>query len=55
VDWNDTTRFYVLAGYVLGIATRLGVPLRWGGDWNGNWSYRDQRFHDLGHLELEAE
>jgi peptidoglycan L-alanyl-D-glutamate endopeptidase CwlK len=55
VDWNDTTRFYILAGYVLGIAARLGVPLRWGGDWNGNWSYRDQRFHDLPHFELDDE
>jgi peptidoglycan L-alanyl-D-glutamate endopeptidase CwlK len=47
-------RFYVLAGYVLGIAQAQSVALRWGGDWNGNWDYRDQRFHDLGHFELSA-
>jgi peptidoglycan L-alanyl-D-glutamate endopeptidase CwlK len=52
VDWNDTSRFYVLAGYVLGIAQAQGIALRWGGDWDGDWEMRDQRFHDLGHFEL---
>lgn len=44
-------RFHVLAGYVMGIAETVQVPLIWGGDWNRNWIYTDQRFHDLGHFE----
>lgn len=52
VDWNDSQRFHVLAGYVMGVASQLGVTLRWGGDWNRNWRYEDQHFNDWGHLEL---
>ena len=44
-------RFDVLAGYVLGTANSLGYEFRWGGDWNRNWEYNDQKFHDLGHFE----
>ena len=44
-------RFHVLAGYILGIAEVLGIALLWGGDWNRNWVYTDQRFDDLGHFE----
>ncbi len=36
----------------MGIARSLGVALRWGGDWNSNWIVRDERFQDLGHMEL---
>lgn len=51
-DFEDAIkRFHVLAGYVLGIAEALGVALLWGGDWNMNWVYTDQRFDDLGHFE----
>jgi hypothetical protein len=44
-------RFDVLAGIVMGIAHAMGVALRWGGDWDRDWQYNDQRFHDLGHFE----
>jgi len=52
IDWNDTKRFHVMAGLVLGIASEMGIELAWGGDWNRNWVYTDQRFHDLPHYEL---
>jgi peptidoglycan L-alanyl-D-glutamate endopeptidase CwlK len=52
IDWNDKNRFYHFGGYVLGIASSLGIKVRWGGDWNGNLDFKDQNFHDLPHFEL---
>ena len=51
-DWEDTRRFYVMAGHFQHAAARLGVKIRWGGDWDGDGSLRDQTFHDLPHIEL---
>jgi len=44
-------RFDVLAGFVMGTAASLGYNFRWGGDWDHDWTYNDQKFHDLGHFE----
>ena len=40
------------AGFVKGIALMLGIPIRWGGDWNGNNDLKDNNFDDLPHFEL---
>lgn len=52
VDWTDTERFIYFGGYVKGVAMRMGVPIRWGGDWDGDFQVRDNRFNDLVHFEL---
>jgi peptidoglycan LD-endopeptidase CwlK len=52
IDWNDVRRFYYLGGFVVSEAKRLGIKIRWGGDWNGNFDIKDQNFHDLPHFEL---
>jgi len=52
IDWQDTSRFYTLAGTILTVASMFNVNLRWGGDWDGDGSFRDQTFHDLPHFEL---
>lgn len=52
IDWNDHKRFYYFAGFVLGIAKTLGVDLRFGGDWDGDFDIKDQNFFDLPHFEL---
>lgn len=58
VDWNDIRRFYLFGGYVLGVAEQLrregqiGHRIRWGGDWDGDFTWKDQSFHDLPHFEL---
>ena len=52
VDWNDTPRFYFLAGYIKGIAMKLGTTIRWGGDWDSDTNVVEERFKDLGHIEL---
>jgi len=53
--WHDHDRFTHFAGFVLGIATSLGVSLRWGGDWNSDFSMEDTGFHDLPHFELRKQ
>lgn len=49
---KDTARFYYFSGYVMATAERLGIPLRYGGDWNSNNELDDQTFDDLPHYEL---
>ena len=52
IDWKDTDRMYYFAGFVKGIAANLGIPIRWGGDWNDNTEVKDTNFKDLPHFEL---
>ena len=44
--------WYNFAGYVQALAEDLFVPIRWGGDWDGDHIYTDQTFDDLVHFEL---
>ena len=44
IRWLDIPRFYYFAGYVMGIARSLDIPLKWGGSW--------ETFQDLCHYEL---
>ena len=55
IDWKNTKRFYHFAGYVQGIAEKLGIPIRWGGDWDSDRDLDDQNFMDLVHFELKDE
>lgn len=50
--WLDQARFRYFAGIIMGIAMSKGIPLRWGGDWDGDLSAANQSFHDLPHFEL---
>ena len=52
INWNDSARNYMFAGYVKGVAASLGIGIRMGADWNGNFTAKDQSFHDLPHFEL---
>jgi hypothetical protein len=51
-DWEDLRRFYQFSGVVLATAARLGIKIRWGGDWNGDLQFRDNKWNDLPHYEL---
>ena len=53
IVWSDHDKFRALANRVIGIGLALGIKLRWGGDWDGDLSFKDQTFHDLPHLEIE--
>ncbi len=55
IDWENTKQFYHFAGYVQGIADRLGIEIRWGGDWDSDFDLDDQTFMDLVHFELVEE
>jgi peptidoglycan L-alanyl-D-glutamate endopeptidase CwlK len=53
VDWNDREGMTYFAGFVKGIASQMGIPIRWGGDWNGNNNLKDNNFDDLPHFEIK--
>lgn len=52
VDWEDQLAFTLVAASFLSAGKILNVPMRWGGDWDSDGSTRDQRFMDLGHVEV---
>lgn len=52
IDWDDHHRMYYFAGYVTGVAERLGISVRWGGDWDTDTEVSDNSFNDLVHFEL---
>lgn len=52
IDWNDSSRFILFAGFVKGIAASMGIKIRWGGDWNANNFMSDEKFSDRPHFEL---
>jgi len=47
--------FYHMSGIVLGVAETMGVKLRWGGDWDMDDDFTDNKFDDLAHFELTGE
>jgi len=52
IDWDKRENFIYVAGIVKGIAYIMGIPIRWGGDWNENHDLSDNNFDDLVHFEL---
>ena len=52
IDWKDWKRFYHFAGVVRAVGHQLEIPIRWGGDWNGDFDFSDQTFDDLVHYEI---
>lgn len=57
VDWSDNRkaleRFVFMQGIVWACAHKLGIAIRWGGDWNRNLDMRDEgAFRDYPHVEL---
>ena len=52
INWEDRDRFHYFAGFVKATAIAMGIKVRWGGDWDGDWQVRDNAFDDLGHFEL---
>jgi len=52
LDWKDFKRFFYFAGIVKAVASSQNIKLRWGGDFNMNGIFTDERFVDLPHYEL---
>ena len=53
VDWKDRERQTLFAGFVIGVASQMGINLRWGGDWDQDFQVADNRFDDFPHFELK--
>ena len=51
-QWKDHQAFKDVAHHLLTTADRLGIRLRWGGDWNCN-GIADEKFVDMPHIELK--
>ena len=53
VDWKDRERMTLFAGFVLGVASQMGIELRWGGDWDQDFEVKDNMFDDFPHFEIK--
>jgi len=59
IDFKARDDFHYLGGFVLGIATQMGLNIRWGGDWSDSSLSQNQRttkdnsFDDLVHFEIK--
>jgi len=53
VDYENMDRHYYFGGYVLATAEKLGLKVRWGGDWDSDRETKDQTFNDLVHFEVQ--
>ncbi len=59
IDWNSRDDFHYLGGFVLGVASKMGVDIRWGGDWSDSSlsqsarTTKDNNFDDLVHFEIK--
>jgi peptidoglycan LD-endopeptidase CwlK len=52
VDWSDLKKFDVMARAMLKAATDLGIPIRWGANWDGDGNWREKGETDSPHFEL---
>lgn len=53
IEWENRELWLHFGGYVKGVAREMGIPIRWGGDWSGDFDFNDQTFHDMPHFELD--
>jgi len=53
IDWAKLRSFDLLAGVGLGLAAKMGINIRWGGDWSQDMDVYDQSFNDVGHFEIK--
>jgi len=52
IDWKEPMRQCLFAGFVLGVAESMGIKLRWGGDWDGDFNLKEHTLFDTSHFEL---
>lgn len=51
-DWRDRVKFYELKAIIFFIAAQQGTKIRFGGDWDNDSDYKDNKFNDLVHFEI---
>lgn len=52
IDWNDTKKFDAIAKVMLQASKELGIPIRWGADWDRDGKPREKGESDSPHFEL---
>lgn len=52
VDWNDLKKFDTIAQAMLQAAKELGIPIRWGADWDADGKPRERGESDSPHFEI---
>jgi peptidoglycan L-alanyl-D-glutamate endopeptidase CwlK len=52
INWTDQEGMYLIIGFIKGIAASMGIKIRAGADWDGDYDTKDQKFNDLPHIEL---
>jgi len=53
IDWTNTERMIYFAGFVVGLARKMEIDIRWGGDWSGWHDPKKNTFKDLVHFEVK--
>jgi len=57
IDYSQRERFYFQVGHITGLAERMGIPIRVGMDWDGDYRLvpydEDETFLDMPHVELD--
>lgn len=51
-EWKDRVKFYELKAIIFFVAAKHGVKVRFGGDWDRDYDYTDNKFDDLVHFEI---
>lgn len=52
LNWKDAESFTLLAGVIYGVACTMGIKLRLGIDWDGDFNTLEHSFRDRPHAEL---
>lgn len=52
IDWKDLSKFDAMAMAMFRASKELGIPIRWGADWNQNGKTREKGETDSPHFEL---
>lgn len=54
IEWNDSAKFRAIAEAMYSTAKELGVPIRWGGNWDGDDRPGEKGETDGPHFELAS-
>lgn len=52
IDWNDLSKFDAIAKSMFAASKELGIPIRWGADWDQDGKPRERGETDSPHFEL---
>lgn len=55
IRWTEKEGMYLLVGFLKGLAVSMGIKIRSGADWDGDYDTKDQKLNDLPHIELEGD